>query len=71
MRILMEHQRAVAFLSDNSAHAGSPDRVFLLPFTIERMRSIELRFVALDIPSRDTITRDNANPQVHPRGLGD
>ena len=65
LRILNEYQRGVIFRLGRLTSAKGPGLVFLVPFGIERMRKMDLRIVALDIPPQDTITRDNVSVTVN------
>ncbi len=65
LRILYEYQRGVVFRLGRLTSAKGPGLVFLVPFGIERMRKMDLRIVALDIPPQDTITRDNVSVTVN------
>ncbi len=72
VRVLREYERAVIFrlgrLSKaliNPGGAGNgPGIVILLPI-LDRMVKVSLRTVAMDIPSQDTITRDNVSLKVN------
>ena len=65
LRILYEYQRGVIFRLGQLTSAKGPGLVFLVPFGIERMKKMDLRIVALDIPPQDTITRDNVSVTVN------
>ena len=65
LRILYEYQRGVIFRLGRLTSAKGPGLVFLVPFGIERMRKMDLRIVALDIPPQDTITKDNVSVTVN------
>ena len=65
LRILYEYQRGVVFRLGRLTRARGPGLIFLVPFGIERMRKMDLRIVALDIPPQDTITKDNVSVQVN------
>ena len=65
LRILYEYERGVVFRLGRLTRAKGPGLVFLVPFGIERMKKMDLRIVALDIPSQDTITRDNVSVRVN------
>ena len=65
LRILYEYERGVVFRLGRLTHAKGPGLVFLVPFAIERMKRMDLRIVALDIPSQDTITKDNVSVKVN------
>jgi len=65
LRVLFEYERGVVFRLGKLTRAKGPGLVFLLPFGIERMRKMDLRIVALDIPPQDTITKDNVSVRVN------
>ncbi len=65
MRILYEYERGVVFRLGRLTQAKGPGLVFLIPFAIERMKKMDLRIVALDIPAQDTITKDNVSVKVN------
>ena len=65
LRILYEYQRGVVFRLGRLTRARGPGLIFLVPFGIERMRKMDLRIVALDIPPQDTITKDNVSVKVN------
>ena len=65
LRVLWEYQRGVIFRLGRLTSAKGPGLVFLVPFGIERMRKMDLRIVALDIPPQDTITKDNVSVTVN------
>ena len=65
LRILYEYQRGIVFRLGRLTRARGPGLIFLVPFGIERMRKMDLRIVALDIPPQDTITKDNVSVKVN------
>ncbi len=65
LRILYEYQRGVVFRLGRLTSAKGPGLIFLVPFGIERMKRMDLRIVALDIPPQDAITRDNVSVTVN------
>lgn len=65
LRILWEYERGVVFRLGKLTRARGPGVVFLVPFGVERMRKMDLRIVALDIPPQDTITKDNVSCTVN------
>jgi len=65
LRILFEYQRGVVFRLGRLTRAKGPGLIFLVPFGIERMKKMDLRIVALDIPPQDTITKDNVSVKVN------
>ena len=65
LRILYEYERGVIFRLGRLTSAKGPGLIFLVPFGIERMKRMDLRIVALDIPPQDAITRDNVSVTVN------
>ncbi len=65
LRILWEYERGVVFRLGRLTHTKGPGLIFLVPFGLERMRKMDLRIIALDIPPQDTITRDNVSVKVN------
>lgn len=65
LRILWEYERGVVFRLGKIRQAKGPGLVFILPFGLERLRKMDLRIVALDIPPQDTITKDNVSVTVN------
>jgi regulator of protease activity HflC (stomatin/prohibitin superfamily) len=65
LRVLFEYQRGVIFRLGKLVAARGPGLIFLLPLGIERMRKMDLRIIALDIPPQDTITKDNVSVTVN------
>ena len=64
-RILWEYERGVIFRLGKLTRAKGPGLIFLVPYGLERMRRMDLRIVALDIPPQDTITKDNVSLSVN------
>jgi regulator of protease activity HflC (stomatin/prohibitin superfamily) len=65
LRVLLEYERGVVFRLGKLTRAKGPGLIMLLPFGIERMRKMDLRIVAIDIPPQDTITKDNVSVRVN------
>jgi regulator of protease activity HflC (stomatin/prohibitin superfamily) len=65
LRVLWEYERGVIFRLGKLTRAKGPGLIFLVPFGLERMRKMDLRIVALDIPPQDTITKDNVSLSVN------
>ncbi len=61
LRVLWEYERGVIFRLGKLTRAKGPGLIFLVPYGLERMRRMDLRIVALDIPPQDTITKDNVS----------
>lgn len=65
IRVLYEYQRGVVFRLGKLVRAKGPGLVFLVPLGIDRMRKMDLRIIALDIPPQETITKDNVSVTVN------
>ena len=65
MRVLMEYERGVVFRLGKLMRAKGPGLVFLIPFGVDRLKKMDLRTVALDVPPQDTITKDNVTLKVN------
>lgn len=65
IRVLYEYQRGVIFRLGKLVRAKGPGLVFLVPFGVDRMRKMDLRIIALDIPPQETITKDNVSVTVN------
>ncbi len=65
VRILYEYERGVVFRLGRLTRAKGPGLVFLIPFGVDRLRKMDLRIVALDVPPQDTITKDNVSVRVN------
>ena len=65
IRVLFEYERGVIFRLGKLNQSKGPGLIFLYPFGFDRMRKMDLRIVALDIPPQDTITKDNVSVKVN------
>lgn len=67
IRVLSEYERGVIFrLGRVQSNAMGPGLRFLIaPGVIDRMVKIDLRTIALDVPSQDVITLDNVSIKVN------
>ena len=65
MSVLYEYERGVVFRLGKLIRAKGPGLVVLLPFGVDRLRRIDLRTVALDVPPQDTITKDNVTLKIN------
>lgn len=71
-RVLNEYQRAIIFRFGRLAKAlwnpggegNGPGLVLLFPF-IDKMVSVDLRIVTMDVPTQDVITKDNVPVKVN------
>ena len=72
VKVLREYERAVVFRLGRLAKAlinpggsgNGPGLILLIPI-IDKMVKVSLRTVAMDVPSQDTITRDNVSLKVN------
>jgi regulator of protease activity HflC (stomatin/prohibitin superfamily) len=72
VKVLREYERAVIFrlgrvskaILNPGGSGNGPGLVLLIPL-IDKMVKVTLRTVAMDVPSQDTITRDNVSLKVN------
>jgi regulator of protease activity HflC (stomatin/prohibitin superfamily) len=72
VKVLREYERAVVFrlgriskaLLNPGGNGNGPGLLLLIP-VIDKMVKISLRTVAMDVPSQDTITKDNVSLKVN------
>jgi regulator of protease activity HflC (stomatin/prohibitin superfamily) len=72
VKVLREYERAVIFrlgrlskaLLNPGGNGNGPGLVLLIP-VIDKMVKVSLRTVAMDVPSQDTITKDNVSLKVN------
>ncbi len=72
VRVLREYERAVIFrlgriskaLLNPGGGGSGPGLILLIPM-VDKMVKVSLRTVAMDVPSQDTITRDNVSLKVN------
>jgi regulator of protease activity HflC (stomatin/prohibitin superfamily) len=72
VKVLREYERAVVFRLGRLAKAlinpggsgNGPGLILLIPI-IDKMVKVSLRTVAMDVPSQDTITKDNVSLKVN------
>ena len=65
MCVLFEYERGVVFRLGKLIRAKGPGLVVLLPFGVDRLKRMDLRTVALDVPPQDTITKDNVTLKIN------
>ncbi len=63
IRILNEYERAVIFRLGRIINQKGPGLIILIP-VIDRMVKVDMRTIAMDVPSQDVITRDNVSIKV-------
>ncbi|HZE18577.1 MAG TPA: SPFH domain-containing protein, partial [Candidatus Angelobacter sp.] len=64
IKVLREYERGVVFRLGRVIGAKGPGLIFLIPI-IDKMVRIQLRTVAMDVPSQDVITKDNVSVKVN------
>jgi len=72
VKVLREYERAVVFrlgrlskaLINPGGNGNGPGLILLIPI-IDKMVKVTLRTVAMDVPSQDTITKDNVSLKVN------
>jgi len=64
IKILNEYERGVIFRLGRMIDAKGPGLILLIPM-IDKMVRVDLRVVAMDVPSQDVITRDNVSVKVN------
>lgn len=64
LRVLREYQRGVVFQLGRFWRVKGPGLVVLIP-GIQQMVRVDLRIVAMDVPSQDVISRDNVTLKVN------
>jgi regulator of protease activity HflC (stomatin/prohibitin superfamily) len=64
IRIVSEYERGVIFRLGRLIGAKGPGLFILLPF-VDRMAKVDLRTIALDVPSQEAITSDNVTVKVN------
>jgi regulator of protease activity HflC (stomatin/prohibitin superfamily) len=65
LRVLREYERGVVFRLGRLTQLRGPGLIMLVPLGVERMVTVPLRIVAMDIPPQDVITRDNVSIKVN------
>jgi regulator of protease activity HflC (stomatin/prohibitin superfamily) len=64
VKVVQEYERGVVFRLGRLAGARGPGLILLIP-GLERMVRVDLRVITLDVPSQETITRDNVTVKVN------
>lgn len=64
IKILPEYERGVVFFLGRFQRVKGPGLVVIIP-GIQVMRRVDLRVIALDVPSQDVISRDNVTVSVN------
>ena len=64
LRIINQYERAVKFRLGKYVGTLHPGLKWIIPF-IERIERVDIRIVALDIPSQEVISKDNVPMKVN------
>ncbi|MGE3272401.1 MAG: slipin family protein [Chloroflexota bacterium] len=64
VKIVQEYERGVVFRLGRMVGARGPGLILLIP-KIERMVTVDLRVITLDVPAQEAITRDNVTVKVN------
>lgn len=64
IRVLREYQRGVIFTLGRFTKVKGPGLIIVIP-VIQQMVRVDLRIVAMDVPSQDVISRDNVSVKVN------
>ncbi len=63
VRIVQEYERGVVFFLGRCTGVRGPGLILLLPI-LERMQTVQLRTVTMEIPSQKIITKDNVSIDI-------
>jgi len=64
IKIMKEYERAVVLRLGRLVNYRGPGIIYVIP-GIERMERVDMRTIAMDVPSQDVITRDNVSVKVN------
>ncbi len=64
LKVLREYERGVVFLLGRFWRVKGPGLIIVVP-GIQQMVRVDLRVVAMDVPSQDVISRDNVSVKVN------
>ena len=64
VRVVMEYQRGIVFRFGRLVKTKTAGLRWIIPF-IDKMWKVDLRLVAMDVPSQDVITKDNVSLKVN------
>jgi len=64
LRVLNEYERGVIFRLGRMIGVKGPGLIILIP-VLDKMKKVQLRTVALDVPPQDIITKDNVSVKVN------
>jgi len=64
IKILREYERAVVFTFGRFTSVKGPGLIIIIPF-VQQIERVELRTIAMDVPTQDVISRDNVSVKVN------
>ncbi|HLR12999.1 MAG TPA: slipin family protein [Burkholderiaceae bacterium] len=64
IKVLREYQRGVIFTLGRFSSVRGPGLILVIP-VLQQMVRVDLRIVAMDVPSQDVISRDNVSVKVN------
>lgn len=64
IKIMREYERAVVFTFGRFTAVKGPGLIIIIPF-VQQIERVELRTIAMDVPSQDVISRDNVSVKVN------
>ncbi|MCY4154475.1 MAG: slipin family protein [Gammaproteobacteria bacterium] len=64
IKILREYERAVVFTFGRFTSVKGPGLIIIIPF-VQQLERVDLRTIAMDVPSQDVISRDNVSVKVN------
>jgi regulator of protease activity HflC (stomatin/prohibitin superfamily) len=65
LKIVQEYERGVVFRLGRLKGASGPGWFFIIPFGIDRYVKVDLRTLTMEVPTQETITRDNVSVRVN------
>ncbi|NWJ46582.1 MAG: slipin family protein [Chloroflexi bacterium] len=65
LKIVQEYERGVIFRLGRLLGVKGPGWFFIIPFGIDRYVKVDLRTVTMEVPTQETITRDNVSVKVN------
>ena len=64
IKIMREYERSVVFTFGRFTSVKGPGLIIIIPF-VQQIERVELRTIAMDVPSQDVISRDNVSVKVN------
>jgi regulator of protease activity HflC (stomatin/prohibitin superfamily) len=64
IKVIPEYERGVVFRLGRVRPPAGPGVIFLIPF-VDQLTRVDLRTITMDVPTQETITRDNVTIRVN------